>query len=39
MARRSSGAALKFTLGTRAGYNQPLSYTPVRGRGVAGPAV
>jgi phenylacetyl-CoA:acceptor oxidoreductase subunit 1 len=36
-----AGAALKFILVTRAGYNQgfALTHTPVRGSGVAGPAV
>ena len=36
-----AGAALKFILVTRAGYNQgfALAHTPVRGCGVAGPAV
>jgi phenylacetyl-CoA:acceptor oxidoreductase subunit 2 len=37
----ASGAAFKFILVTRAGFNQgfSLSHTPVRGSGVAGPAV
>jgi phenylacetyl-CoA:acceptor oxidoreductase subunit 2 len=37
----ASGAALKFVIVTRAGYNQgfALSHTPVRGSGAAGPAV
>jgi phenylacetyl-CoA:acceptor oxidoreductase subunit 1 len=36
-----AGAALKFMLVTRAGYNQgfALEHTPARGAGVAGPAV
>jgi Fe-S-cluster-containing dehydrogenase component/DMSO reductase anchor subunit len=36
-----AGAALKFILVTRAGYNQgfALTHTPVRGSGVPGPAV
>jgi len=36
-----AGAALKFVLVTRAGYNQgfALVHTPVRGSGIAGPAV
>ena len=36
-----AGSALKFTLVTRAGYNQgfALTHTPVRGSGLAGPAV
>jgi len=36
-----AGAALKFILVTRAGYNQgfALAHTPVRGSGVAGPEV
>lgn len=36
----AAGAALKFALVTRAGYNQgfALAHTPVRGSGVAGPA-
>jgi phenylacetyl-CoA:acceptor oxidoreductase subunit 2 len=36
-----AGAALKFVLVTRAGFNQgfALVHTPVRGSGVAGPAV
>ncbi len=37
----AAGGALKFILVTRAGYNQgfALTHTPVRGSGVAGPAV
>ncbi len=37
----ASGAVLKYLIVTRAGYNQgfALSHTPVRGSGVAGPAV
>ncbi len=37
----ASGAALKYVIVTRAGYNQgfALSHTPVRGSGAAGPAV
>jgi len=37
----AAGAALKFLLVTRAGYNQgfALTHTPVRGSGIAGPAV
>ena len=37
----ASGAALKFILVARAGYNQgfALKHTPVRGSGIAGPAV
>jgi phenylacetyl-CoA:acceptor oxidoreductase subunit 2 len=36
-----TGAALKFFVVTRAGYNQgfALAHTPVRGAGIAGPAV
>jgi Fe-S-cluster-containing dehydrogenase component/DMSO reductase anchor subunit len=36
-----TGAALKFILVTRAGFNQgfALAHTPVRGAGIAGPAV
>jgi phenylacetyl-CoA:acceptor oxidoreductase 26-kDa subunit len=36
-----AGAALKFVLVTRAGYNQgfALVHTPVRGSGIAGPAI
>jgi phenylacetyl-CoA:acceptor oxidoreductase subunit 2 len=36
-----AGMALKFILVTRAGYNQgfALAHTPVRGSGIAGPAV
>jgi Fe-S-cluster-containing dehydrogenase component/DMSO reductase anchor subunit len=36
-----TGASLKFILVTRAGFNQgfALTYTPVRGAGIAGPAV
>jgi phenylacetyl-CoA:acceptor oxidoreductase subunit 2 len=36
-----TGAALKFIVVTRAGYNQgfALAHTPVRGAGIAGPAV
>ena len=36
-----AGSALKFVLITRAGYNQgfALTHTPVRGSGLAGPAV
>ncbi len=37
----AAGAALKFILITRAGFNQgfALAHTPVRGSGIAGPAV
>jgi phenylacetyl-CoA:acceptor oxidoreductase subunit 2 len=37
----AAGAALKFILVTRAGFNQgfALTHTPVRGSGMAGPAV
>jgi Fe-S-cluster-containing dehydrogenase component/DMSO reductase anchor subunit len=37
----AAGGALKFILVTRAGYNQgfALTHTPVRGSGIAGPAV
>ncbi len=37
----AAGAALKFVIVTRAGFNQgfSLEHTPVRGSGVAGPAV
>jgi Fe-S-cluster-containing dehydrogenase component/DMSO reductase anchor subunit len=37
----AAGAALKFVLVTRAGYNQgfALTHTPVRGSGVPGPAI
>lgn len=37
----AAGAALKFMLVTRAGFNQgfALTHTPVRGAGIAGPAV
>jgi phenylacetyl-CoA:acceptor oxidoreductase subunit 2 len=36
-----TGAALKFVVVTRAGFNQgfALMHTPVRGSGIAGPAV
>ena len=37
----ATGAALKFVVVTRAGFNQgfALVHTPVRGSGIAGPAV
>jgi len=37
----ATGAALKLILVTRAGYNQgfALAHTPIRGSGIAGPAV
>jgi phenylacetyl-CoA:acceptor oxidoreductase subunit 2 len=37
----ATGAALKFIVVTRAGFNQgfALVHTPVRGAGIAGPAV
>ncbi len=41
LASAAAGAALKFILVTRAGFNQgfALKHTPVRGSGMAGPAV
>jgi phenylacetyl-CoA:acceptor oxidoreductase subunit 1 len=41
LAVAAAGGALKFVLVTRAGYNQgfALAHTPVRGSGIAGPAI